>query len=392
MIANAILLALRELRRNLMRAALTTLGIVIGVAAVITMVTLGNGAQEGVTASIESMGRNLIILQPGTRRGGGPGGPGGGAVSAPPYTLEDVLAIEREIEGVRVAALSTRSAVVVAGNRNHPTQVSGTDNNYFAVRDWPVIAGRVFTDAELRSGRAVCVLGETVRNVLFGAQDPIGAEIRVGQVPCQVVGLLEPKGQSSFGQDQDDLVVIPLRTLQRRLAGNLEVGTIWVGAGNAADIPRIKTQLTPLLRERRHLAEGEPDDFRINDMQEIASTAQEATAIFTAFLSAVAAISLLVGGIGIMNIMLVSVTERTREIGIRLAIGARENDVLTQFLVEAMMMSTLGGVAGIALGFGGAAIATHFLNVPYAPSPEIAVIARLSPMLNRVRSGLSSVL
>ena len=373
MIGNALLLALREIRRNLLRAALTTLGIVIGVGAVIAMVTIGNGAREGVAESIESMGRNLVILQPGTRRGPG----GGGSASAPQFTQADVDAIVREVPGIRVAALATRAATVVAGNRNHPTQVAGTGNAYLGVRDWPVVEGRIFSDAEMRAGRPVCVLGQTVKNVLFGGQDPIGAEIRVGQVPCEVVGLLAPKGQSTFGQDQDDLVVMPLRTLQRRLAGNTDIGTIWIGADDPADIEAIKRRITEILRERRHLGSREEDDFRVNDMQEIAGVMDQTAAILTAFLSAIAAISLLVGGIGIMNIMLVSVTERTREIGIRMAIGARERDVLTQFLVEAVMMSTLGGIAGIVLGLAASAITVYFFEVPFVPSLSTVVIAFL---------------
>jgi putative ABC transport system permease protein len=371
MIGNAIILALREIRRNLIRAALTTLGIVIGVGAVIAMVTIGNGAREGVADSIQSMGRNLIILQPGTRRGPG----GGGSASAPAFTRADVDAITRQVSGIRVAALANRAATVVAGNRNHPTQVAGTSNAYLGVRDWPVIEGRIFTEVEVRAGRAVCVLGQTVKNVLYGGQDPIGDEIRVAQIPCEVVGLLSPKGQSTFGQDQDDLVVMPLRTLQRRLTGNLDIGTIWIGANSAGDIPRVKERLTEILRERRHLNDNETDDFRVNDMQEIAGVMDTTAAILTAFLSAIAAISLVVGGIGIMNIMLVSVTERTREIGIRMAIGALEREVLTQFLVEAVMMSALGGLAGIAIGLIASAIAVTFFEVPFVPSLSIMLIA-----------------
>ena len=333
MIGNAIILALREIRRNVMRAALTTLGIVIGVGAVIAMVTIGNGAREGVANSIESMGRNLIILQPGTRRGPG----GGGRASAPPFAQADVDTITRQVSDIRVAALSTRAATVIAGNRNHPTQIAGTNNAYLGVRDWPVIEGRIFSDAEVRSGRAVCVLGQTVKNVLYGGQDPIGDEIRVGQIPCEVVGLLSPKGQSTFGQDQDDLVVMPLRTLQRRLAGNLDIGTIWIGVNNAGDIPRIKEQLTEILRERRYLSDNEPDDFRVDDMQEIAGVMDTTATILTAFLSAIAAISLLVGGIGIM--------------------------------------SALGGVAGIAIGLAASAIAVHFFDLPFVPSLSIMLIA-----------------
>ena len=374
MIGNAMLLALSEIRRNVMRAILTTLGIVIGVAAVIAIVTLGNGATAGVTATIGSLGRNLIVVQPGTRRGPG----GGGAVTAQPFTAEDVAAIKREIANLRaVAAVMIRGIVVVAGNQNHPTQIAGTDNAYMGVRDWPLESGRVFTDAEERTGRAVCILGQTVRKVLFGSQDAEGAEIRVGQIPCDVVGILAAKGQSTFGQDQDDIVIMPLRTVQRRIAGNDFIDTIMISAERAEDVAKVKKDVTDLMRDRRHLAAGVADDFRADDMAEIAGIMQTTTGILTAFLAAIAAISLLVGGIGIMNIMLVSVTERTREIGIRLAIGARERDVLIQFLVEAVMMSAMGGLIGIALGLGISAIATHFLAFPYSPSLAAIVVAFL---------------
>jgi putative ABC transport system permease protein len=386
LIGNAILLALREIRRNVLRAFLTTLGIVIGVAAVITIVTIGNGASAGVTATIEALGRNLIILQPGTRRGGP--GRGGASGYAPAFSLDDVESIEQEIGNLRgVAALATRAVTVVAGNRNHPTQVAGTENAYMGVREWPLAAGRVFTDAEERAGRPVCILGQTVRNELFGAQDPVDAEVRVGQIPCRVVGLLTSKGQSTFGQDQDDLVLMPLRTVQRRLIGRPDVGNILISTIRADDIAVAKEDITALMRERRHLAEGEPLDFRVEDMVEIGNAARTTTAIFTAVIAAIGAISLLVGGIGIMNVMLMSVTERTREIGIRLAIGARERDVLIQFLIEAMTMAVLGGLGGIALGFAGGLIATHYMELPFILSPAIVIIAFLFSALIGVGFG-----
>ncbi len=372
MIENALILALRELRRNAMRAGLTTLGIIIGVAAVIAMVTLGNGATASVTSSISSLGRNLLIVSPGTRR------IGGASSDASAVDASDVEAVKREIGNLRaVAAVVMRNEVAVQANQNHPTQIVGTDNAYLDAREWPLAAGRVFTDAEILSGRAVCVIGQTIRAKLFGAQDPLGAEIRIRDVPCEVIGMLSVKGQSTFGQDQDDIVVMPIRTVQRRLAGNTNVGSIWIAAGRAEDIPKVKSDLTRLMRERRHLARGTPDDFQANDMAQISQIVQTTTGVLTIFLSAVAAVSLLVGGIGIMNIMLVSVTERTREIGIRLAIGARERDVLTQFLVEAVMMSALGGVVGILLGLGASAIGTHFLKLAFVPSPGIVLLAFL---------------
>jgi putative ABC transport system permease protein len=376
MMLNALLLALREIRRNKVRAALTTLGIIIGVGAVIALVTLGAGASVSVTSSIGSLGRNLVILQPGNRRGFGGGG--GAASGAAPFALEDDIAIRREIANVRAAApVAMRTETVVAGNQNHPTQIMGTDNSYFTIRDWPVVTGREFSEAEIRAGRMVCILGRTVRIALFGAQNPLGTSIRVGDAPCDVVGVLDIKGQSTFGQDQDDVVVMPLRAMQRRITGNFNVGMIWIGGAHAEDVPKIISDTKRLMRERRHLSSGAPDDFQASDMQEITQVVLQTTTILTAFLALIAAISLLVGGIGIMNIMLVSVTERTREIGIRLAIGARERDVLTQFLVEAVMMSGLGGLMGIALGLGASAIGAHFLAIPFAPSAPIIMIAFL---------------
>jgi putative ABC transport system permease protein len=372
MIENALILALRELRRNIMRAGLTTLGIIIGVAAVIAMVTLGNGATASVTNSISSLGRNLLILSPGTRK------MSGAQSDASAFDPSDVEAIKREIGNLRaVAPVVMRSEVAVEGDQNHPTQIAGTDNAYFDAREWPLKSGRLFTDAELGSGKAVCVIGQTIRTTLFGSEVPLGAQIRVRDVPCDVIGTLSVKGQSTFGQDQDDIVVMPIRTVQRRLAGNTNVGTIWIATERAGDMPKVKADLTRLMRERRHLARNTPDDFQTNDMAQITQIVETTTGILTIFLAAVAAVSLVVGGIGIMNIMLVSVTERTREIGIRLAIGARERDVLTQFLVEAVMMSAFGGGIGILLGLGASALGTHFLHFDFVPSPGIILLAFL---------------
>jgi putative ABC transport system permease protein len=374
MIANAMALALREIRRYMMRAVLTTLGIVIGVGAVIAMVTLGNGATQSVSSSIASLGRNLVILQPGTRRGFG----GGAAASASPFTVEDAEAIKREVRNLRaVAPLTTRGETVIAGNQNHPTQAMGTDNAYFEVRDWRLSQGRTFSDAEVRGGRTVCIIGQTIRTALFGAQNPLGAVIRVGDAPCEIIGVLEIKGQSTFGQDQDDIVVMPIRAMQRRITGNTNVGMVWIGGNELADVPKVIADVAKLMRERRHLTQSAPDDFQASDMAQITQVMEDTARILTLVLSCIAAISLVVGGIGIMNIMLVSVTERTREIGIRLAIGAREKDVLTQFLVEAVMMAVFGGALGIALGLGASAVAAYVLDVAYAPSVAIVALAFL---------------
>ncbi len=370
MIANAFMLALREIRNNLLRAGLTTLGIVIGVAAVIAMVTLGNGATQSVTSTISSMGRNLLFVTPGVRRG-----PPSAATN---FDEADAEAIQRDVPGLAAVAPSvTRSTVAVLGNRNRITTLTGATSPFFVAREWTMALGRDFSLSEMKAGKAVCILGETVRADLFGDSDPVGQKMRVDKVSCEVVGVLGAKGKSSLGGDPDDTVIMPLHAVQRRFAGNNGVNIIWLSVADAAQIPQVKTQIATLMRGRRHIAEGAADDFSVNDMQEIATMVTTTTGILTAFLSAVAAVSLLVGGIGIMNIMLVSVTERTREIGIRLAIGARARDVLMQFLIEAVVMSASGGIVGILLGLGGSAALSRVLDLPFIFQPGIVVIAVL---------------
>jgi putative ABC transport system permease protein len=370
MLWNALLLALREIRRNVLRSVLTILGIVIGVAAVIVMVTLGDGATLAVTSQIESLGSNLLMIRTGQRMG--PMSGSGGA----PFTLEDAVAVGRDVPSLlAVAPSATQSLTAVAGNANWSASVTGTDNRFFEVRNWTFAAGRPFTDAELRAGRAVCVIGATVHRELFGPQDPIGQKIRLKQVSCEVVGLLQAKGQSTMGSDQDDLVVMPLRTFHRRIAGNRNVTLIQVSVREGESTEAAKEDIERLMRKRRHIASGEQDDFSVRDMKEIANMLTGTTKVLTTLLSAVAAVSLLVGGIGIMNIMLVSVTERTREIGIRLAIGALEREVLMQFLVEAVALSSLGGVLGILLAIGSALGLAGVLEVPFVFNARIVVIA-----------------
>jgi putative ABC transport system permease protein len=331
MIRETIALARREIRRNVLRSSLTILGIVIGVAAVITLVTLGGGATAQVTDQIASLGSNLIHVRPGQ----GFRGPGGTRSAAAQFTVKDVEAIDREISGVEAATpIASQGTQAISGNLNWSTMVTGTDNAFFTVRDWDLAAGRTFSESELKNGKAVCILGNTVKKNLFGNQNPIGASIRLKKLSCQVIGVLETKGQAGFGGDQDDLVLIPLRTFQRRIAGNTDVSSIYVSAINSGVTQKVQTDIERLMRERRRIGDGQDDDFHVFDMKEIMTTLTGTTRILTALLAAVAAVSLLVGGIGIMNIMLVSVTERTREIGIRLAIGARGRDVLLQFLIE----------------------------------------------------------
>jgi putative ABC transport system permease protein len=369
MVWNTLLLALRAIRRNLMRSFLTILGIVIGVAAVITMVTLGNGATKSVSDQISSMGSNLLIVIPGQRFGPASAG-------APKFKRADLEAIREQITAAEhVAPLVTKSVTAVYQANNWSTVVYGSNNDYFPAGNWELAAGRNFSETEERAGKAVCVIGETVREKLFGGENPVGSDIRIKQFACEVIGLLKPKGQSAMGQDQDDCVVMPLRTVQRRLSGGQRINRMMVSVRDAAAIDAAKAQLVLLLRERRNISDMEEDDFRVMDTRQIAETLTSTTKILTMLLGAVAAVSLLVGGIGIMNIMLVSVTERTREIGIRLAIGAMEREVLLQFLIEAVVLSSLGGLVGIVLATTASIFLAGLMNVPYLFSLGINLLS-----------------
>jgi putative ABC transport system permease protein len=369
MLLEAIKLAIQAIKRNALRSFLTVLGIVIGVGAVIGMVTIGRGTTAKVTADLARLGSNLLFVRPGQF------GPGRASTDAKPFNIRDVEAIRNQIPGLRaVAPTAQKSLTVIYGAENRLTLVTGTDNDYFITQAWTLAGGRQFLEGEGR-GRAVCLLGETVRDKLFGREDPIGHNIRVKNVSCEVIGLLQPKGQSAIGTDQDDVIVMPLRVFQRRLAGNTDIGSIGVSARDDVDTAKVQADLERLLRERRNISAGQLDDFSVRDMKQLAETTMATTTMLTALLGAVAAVSLLVGGIGIMNIMLVSVTERTREIGIRLAIGALERQVLTQFLVEAVVLSLFGGVVGILLGLALAWVATGGLQVPFVPDTTIIFIA-----------------
>ncbi len=372
MMLATILMALREIRRNGMRSLLTMLGVVIGVGAVIALVSVGRGATAKVTEDIGKLGKNLLTVSAGTFSRGG----GGAGINAPPLRIDDANAIRREILGVEaVAAAAASSAQVVYGNSNQRTSITGSDNAFFEVRGYVIDKGRLFSRAELQSGGASCVIGSTVRTNLFQARDPIGATIRVGSIACQVVGLLVSKGQAGMGQDQDDLVVMPMRAVQRRITGNDNIQSIFVAAREGEGTGVVAERVRGLLRQRRHRGPGLDDDFTIRDMAEIAETVTGASTALTALLGAIAAVSLVVGGIGIMNIMLVSVTERTREIGIRLAIGAFGSEVMMQFLLEAIVLSTMGGVIGICLGLVGSYFAANALMLPFVLAPDIVALA-----------------
>ena len=376
MLYSVLLLALRSVQRNLLRSFLTILGIVIGVSAVITMVTLGNGAAQAIRTQISSLGTNLLLVSPGQRIGGGGGGGGG----VPQFSEADAEAVASQIGGVAAVAPQGRASVTaVANGRNWVTSVTGTTNAWFETGNWKLASGRFFEPDEQQAGAAVCLIGETVRREIFGGEvgrQGLGESLRIRQFSCEVIGILAAKGQGGMG-DQDDTVVVPLHTLQRRVTGSRKVSTLSVSMEEGSDSTRLKASLRELLRERRKLADGDDDNFNIFDTQQLAETLSSTMGVLTTLLGAVAAVSLLVGGIGIMNIMLVSVTERTREIGLRLAVGALEGEVLLQFLIEAVVLSALGGVIGIAIATGASWVGSRMMDVPYAFDPGINALSLL---------------
>ncbi|TCR61888.1 ABC transporter permease [Bosea sp. BK604] len=374
----AIRSALSAIGANALRSALTMLGIIIGVAAVIAMVAIGSGARERVTGQIKSLGANLAIIQSGNVTQGGVR-LGAGASST--LTDEDARAVVNEVENVLAAApVITTRAQAVYGGTNWSTQITATDLDFFTAREWDVGEGRLFEPEELRRGEIVAIIGQTVARNLFGEQNPLDQQFRIRNVPFKVIGVMAPKGQSALGQDQDDVIFVPLDTGRRRIVGrnyarDRSVQTIMVKfASEEAINPGIE-QVNALLRQRHRLAEDQEDDFIVRNLTEIANTATAAANTLSWLLAAVAGVSLLVGGIGIMNIMLVSVTERTREIGLRLAVGARQRDVLAQFLIEATTLATIGGAVGIALGIGAALTIARIAGWPSVVSIETILIA-----------------
>jgi putative ABC transport system permease protein len=377
-LSEAIRSALSAIAGNALRSLLTMLGIVIGVAAVIAMVAIGSGARNLVDRQIRSLGANLAIVTPGNVTQGG-ARLGAGAASS--LTDEDAAAISREVEGVTAAAPFVRgNAQVVAGGANWGTGVFAVDLDYFAAREWDVESGRAFDPEEIRRGDIVVLLGRTVARNLFGDADPLDQIIRVRNVPFRVIGVMAPKGQSAFGQDQDDAVFVPLDAGRRRVIGrnyakDRSVGSIFVKFEREEDIAPGIERMEALLRQRHRLLPDQESDFSIRNLTEVANTASASANTLSALLAAVAAVSLLVGGIGIMNIMLVSVTERTREIGLRLAVGARPRDILGQFLIEATTLATIGGAIGVALGVGAAYAIASAAGWPSLVSPEAVLVA-----------------
>jgi putative ABC transport system permease protein len=371
MLFTTITLSLREIRRHLLRSFLTVLGVVIGVAAVVTMVTLGNGASRQVQSQVSSLGSNLLTVLPGQGAGRG-----GGAQLPQPFKIGDVNAIRGQIGGVTAVAPQVQSTQTAIHNAaNWSVTVNGTTDEYLAGQQWDLVSGRIFAPTEETAGKAVCIIGNTVKTNLYPDEDPVGTTLRVGAVSCEVIGLLKTRGQAGVGGDQDNTVVMPYRTVQRRFTGNQNVQFIMVAVDPRYDSGPIQDSIGQLLRERRNIRPGKGDDFSILDTKQISEALGNVTGILTGVVTGIAAISLLVGGIGIMNIMLVSVTERTREIGIRLAIGAVAGEVLMQFLVEAVVLSCLGGLIGLVLAFVASALLAIPLKFPFTWDLQINLIA-----------------
>ena len=370
MLWETVRLALMAITRNALRSFLTVLGVVIGVAAVIAMVTVGQGSSDQVSANVSSLGANVLSLRPGAQMMGP-----GTRDTAPAFKLADVQALQDITSLAYVAPVVSTSETAVYGNTNRSTTITGTTSDYLEISGWEIARGRSFSSTEDRSGANLCIIGETVRTALFGATDPTGEKIRIKSISCEVIGLLGAKGAGSFGQDQDDIVIMPIRTVQRRLLGSQDVSSISLQVAQSASTDRAISEIKSLMRERRRIALGEEDDFSVNDMRELATMLNSVNSVLTGLLSSVAAVSLLVGGIGIMNIMLVSVTERTREIGIRLSVGAQASQVLMQFLVEAVVLSVLGGVIGILSGLALAYIAAQVMAIPFSPSMGVVLLA-----------------
>jgi putative ABC transport system permease protein len=372
MLTNAFLIALKEIKRNILRSILTILGIVIGVASVIAMVMIGDGTTANVKESISKLGTNMLTLRVGQERRGAPREDN----SAKAFEDDDILAIKNEIQNIRAVASENSSSVnIVYGNKSNTSSVIGTNNDYFIIKDWELSDGRIFDESELSTGKSSCILGSTIVKQLFEDENPIGANVRLKNFSCNVIGVLKSKGAAAFGRDQDEVVIVPLKMSQRKIKGDKEISSILISITEGKYIENAKSDITALMQERRAIKIGDSDNFYIRDMEEILSTMTSTSKMLTYLLGSIAAISLLVGGIGIMNIMLVSVTERTKEIGTRLAIGAMENEVLLQFLVEAIVLSTLGGIIGIFLGLGIGITVVNMMELPFILNEQIILIS-----------------
>jgi len=381
----ALALAMRALWRNKTRAMLTTLGVIIGVASVIAMVAIGTGAQQRIAQQLENMGTNSLVIRAGTVTRGGVRT---GAGTTTSLTLDDAMAVA-ELPGVLAVAPSVQaSAQVRYRGSNWGTAIQGVTPEYFKVRSWPLVAGEVFSQAQVANAGHVCLLGQTVVRELFGLLEPIGESILIGSLPCRIIGVLAEKGATAWGSDQDDAIFVPISTVQRKLRGITYIERIELTTTGREASFRTSKDITKLLRERHQLGDETDDDFRIYNRAELAQTSEESARVFTWLLGSIASVSLLVGGIGIMNIMLVSVTERTREIGIRMALGARARDILWQFLLEALVLSGIGGLLGILVGLGGATAVARFSQLPVEVTPPSVLIAFLFAALVGVFFGL----
>ena len=374
MLNNAFFIAIKEIKRNILRSFLTILGIVIGVASVIAMVMIGDGTTANVQQSISKLGTNMLTLRVGQERRGPPREDN----SAKPFTEDDISAIKNELQNIKaVAAENSTKMNIVLGNKSTSSSVIGTNNDYFIIKDWEVTEGRTFEDSELNSGKPSCIIGTTIVKQLFAETNPVGMNVRLKNLTCNVIGVLKSKGASAFGNDQDEIVIVPLKMYQQKIKGDKDVSSILISITDGKLIDNAKIEITSLMQERRGLRVEEPDNFHIRDMQETLATMTSTTKMLTYLLGSIAGISLLVGGIGIMNIMLVSVTERTREIGTRLAIGAMENEVLLQFLVESIVLSTLGGIIGIFLGATIGYVSVNIMDLPFILNSQIILISFL---------------
>ncbi|HET7563656.1 MAG TPA: ABC transporter permease [Gemmatimonadaceae bacterium] len=365
--------AWQSIVKNAMRTLLTMLGIVIGVGAVIVMVAVGHGAQTRIQQQVNALGTNLLTITPGSTQ---QSGVSQGAQTFNRLTVGDAETLQKEATTLSaVSPVFMTRTQVIGGLGNWRTTINGVSATYLQIRDWGMASGQYFGDDDVRSMRKVAIIGNTVANTLFPGTDPVGAAIQIGHVPFTIGGVLAPKGQTANGVDQDDVILIPYTTAQNRLSGNVRVWQILASTYSPSDIPAAQQEITSIMREAHRLVPGEPDDFTVRNQTEMAQAAQGTTQVMSWLLAAIASVSLVVGGIGIMNIMLVSVTERTREIGIRMAIGARGSDVLTQFLVESIVMSVLGGIVGLAAGFGGAALLGHLTGWSTATPPSAVLLA-----------------
>ncbi len=385
MLTNAFLQALREIRRNLMRSLLTAMGIVIGIASVIAMVNIGKGASLSITNSISKLGSNILFLTPGQQHG-----PGGQSAVAIPFKTKDADVLKESITALEaISAVENSSMTALYGDQNYQTSIKGVENDYFKIQEFHFDKGRDFTSNEIRSGLNSCILGKTVVDKLFvKGEDSIGKKLRLQKFSCEVVGVLEPKGANTFGMDQDDVILVPLKMFLRRISGNDNVHLIMVKVKENIPLEEATVQIRQLVHERRHLKADEEDNFAVRNMSALLDTISQITGMLTIMLGAVAAISLIVGGIGIMNIMLVSVTERTREIGIRMAIGAMPQDILIQFLIEAIVLSGLGGVVGVLFGISITVIVSHVMDFALIIDPTITVVSLLFSMLIGIVFGI----